>query len=313
MLASIRSVKLAVLTRNPRNAFTLIELLVVIAIIALLAAILFPVFGRARENARRSACASNMKQVSLGVMQYVQDFDEKYPISGTSPLYTMLGVPTIQATSPWIVEDFANPTGSQWRYNWIHSLQPYTKSWQVFRCASAKRPTGTDAQVKVSDSPVIYVGNIAPTANSNASFAASSVFVGRPLSSASVQSPASIIFIQEGEFYYGAAMCFPFSYDATYSHTITPNGVGHHFFWLGNKNCGTKPECGTSFNHFSGGNHLYADGHVKWRRQSDLMPHDYGFQDTVGCGTRGKELTEFGNGTGATSCVVDKTLISFPN
>ncbi|RYG53119.1 DUF1559 domain-containing protein, partial [bacterium] len=60
-----------------RKAFTLIELLVVIAIIAILAAILFPVFGRARENARRSSCQSNLKQIGLGIMQYTQDYDER--------------------------------------------------------------------------------------------------------------------------------------------------------------------------------------------------------------------------------------------
>src|SRR5438094_4697563 len=65
--------------RKPRGltqGFTLIELLVVIAIIAILAAILFPVFGRARENARRSSCQSNLKQIGLGLLQYSQDFDE---------------------------------------------------------------------------------------------------------------------------------------------------------------------------------------------------------------------------------------------
>lgn len=65
--------------RTARSGFTLIELLVVIAIIAILAAILFPVFGRARENARRSSCQSNLKQIGLGILQYTQDYDEKYP------------------------------------------------------------------------------------------------------------------------------------------------------------------------------------------------------------------------------------------
>ncbi|HEX8834586.1 MAG TPA: DUF1559 domain-containing protein, partial [Abditibacteriaceae bacterium] len=61
------------------EGFTLIELLIVIAIIAILASILFPVFARARENARRSSCASNLKQLGLAALQYTQDWDEKYP------------------------------------------------------------------------------------------------------------------------------------------------------------------------------------------------------------------------------------------
>src|SRR5687767_6194063 len=63
-----------------KSGFTLIELLVVIAIIAILAAILFPVFARARENARRASCQSNLKQVGLGFVQYTQDYDERYPM-----------------------------------------------------------------------------------------------------------------------------------------------------------------------------------------------------------------------------------------
>jgi prepilin-type N-terminal cleavage/methylation domain-containing protein len=62
-----------------KTGFTLIELLVVIAIIAILAAILFPVFARARENARRSSCLSNMRQIGVGILQYNQDYDEYYP------------------------------------------------------------------------------------------------------------------------------------------------------------------------------------------------------------------------------------------
>lgn len=96
-----------------RKAFTLIELLVVIAIIAILAAILFPVFARARENARRTSCLSNIKQIGLGVMQYVQDYDEMYPMAYNG----------------------GNPSGSQY---WNEVLQPYVKSTQVFRCPSSQ-------------------------------------------------------------------------------------------------------------------------------------------------------------------------------
>jgi prepilin-type N-terminal cleavage/methylation domain-containing protein/prepilin-type processing-associated H-X9-DG protein len=66
--------------KGQKRGFTLIELLVVIAIIAILAAILFPVFSRAREQARKTACLSNLKQVGTALMMYVQDWDETYPI-----------------------------------------------------------------------------------------------------------------------------------------------------------------------------------------------------------------------------------------
>jgi len=72
------------LHRQRTGAFTLIELLVVIAIIAILAAILFPVFARARENARRASCQSNLKQIALGAFMYRQDYDEKLPTINVS-------------------------------------------------------------------------------------------------------------------------------------------------------------------------------------------------------------------------------------
>ena len=91
-----------------KQGFTLIELLVVIAIIAILAAILFPVFQKVRENARRTACLSNLKQIGLGVTQYEQDFDEKGP-NGQSPGY-------------------GNGTG------YAIQIMPYIKSNGVFKC-----------------------------------------------------------------------------------------------------------------------------------------------------------------------------------
>ncbi len=105
-----------------KQGFTLIELLVVIAIIAILASILFPVFARARENARRSSCQSNLKQIGLGVMQYVQDYDEKYPPSGFRNATNSSCTSTAQRCNPW-----------------QGLVQPYVKSRQVFACPSNPR------------------------------------------------------------------------------------------------------------------------------------------------------------------------------
>ena len=105
-----------------RVGFTLIELLVVIAIISILASILFPVFARARENARRTSCLSNAKQLGLGMMQYTQDYDEMYPIIGFGPT---------SADDKVIF-----PNGSIGSNNWVLRIYPYVKSTQVFICPS---------------------------------------------------------------------------------------------------------------------------------------------------------------------------------
>ncbi len=110
-------------SKSAKKGFTLIELLVVIAIIALLAAILFPVFARARENARKSSCQNQLKQIGLGILQYTQDYDETMPISfgggGTDAL------------------------------QWTQRTYGYIKSQQIFQCPSDSSkgniPWGTNA------------------------------------------------------------------------------------------------------------------------------------------------------------------------
>ena len=122
-------------SRNGKAAFTLIELLVVIAIIAILAAILFPVFARARENARRSSCMSNLKQIGLGLMQYTQDYDEAYPWgvqSGVGNSSTPVG-----SGVPSAVFAGLNPSGGFGYFTtWQDYIFPYVKSTQIFVCPS---------------------------------------------------------------------------------------------------------------------------------------------------------------------------------
>ena len=96
--------------RQRREGFTLIELLVVIAIIAILAAILFPVFAKAREKARQASCNSNMKQIGVAMLSYVQDYDEKF---GQSLSGTAAGTFTV-----------------------YHEIMPYMKSSQILECPS---------------------------------------------------------------------------------------------------------------------------------------------------------------------------------
>jgi prepilin-type N-terminal cleavage/methylation domain-containing protein/prepilin-type processing-associated H-X9-DG protein len=122
MLQEMFGRKASGVTRNQsRKAFTLIELLVVIAIIAILASILFPVFARARENARRSSCMSNMKQLGLGMIQYAQDYDEKTVGQRSTEGYNA-------GADAWLPGEV----------NWIQGVFPYVKSKQIYLCPSQK-------------------------------------------------------------------------------------------------------------------------------------------------------------------------------
>ncbi len=138
-----------------RRGFTLIELLVVIAIIAILAAILFPVFARAREKARQASCLSNEKQLCLAVLQYAQDYDE--------------------ILTPYFI--YWRPGDTNWLKSWMQLSMPYVKNVQIMACPSWSQVPG------YSDNTVNNYTNIPAEsycASSNGPAARSLATVTRP-------------------------------------------------------------------------------------------------------------------------------------
>jgi len=113
--------------KSRKKAFTLIELLVVIAIIAILAAILFPVFAKARSRARTTQCMNNVKQISTAFLSYFQDYDERFP-------------------------PFAGVTTWGDKQGWSERLYPYVKNMQVYRCPENNKSTFCYAMNAVSSS-----------------------------------------------------------------------------------------------------------------------------------------------------------------
>ena len=169
---------------SQKSGFTLIELLVVIAIIAILAAILFPVFAQAREKARQTSCLSNAKQISLGFTQYVQDYDETFPLADENG--------PLRSSAP----------NDLYTAEWQNSTQPYIKNVQVLRCPSDKTvlstaPTGKqDAGI----SSYLYNGflgtNLYDPANGANSPNLADVLPAKKL--ASIKAPSSLFEVMEG-------------------------------------------------------------------------------------------------------------------
>jgi prepilin-type N-terminal cleavage/methylation domain-containing protein/prepilin-type processing-associated H-X9-DG protein len=225
--------------KTPRTGFTLIELLVVIAIIAILAAILFPVFARARENARRSSCQSNLKQMGLALLQYTQDYDESYPNG-----YFDSDDPTPPPGGRWITLS----TGKT-RWFWPQIIFPYHKSTQVFVCPSQGVSTWSAVPY------VSHYGINTPVAPQSPA---------ATLNIAAIASPASLYMIFDSGNYTlsggevkataaGNTAYLPGTGDLVSSSFCTP------------ANDTLEPDC-RSGRHLGGVNIGYADGHVKWSK-----------------------------------------------
>lgn len=241
-----------------RKAFTLIELLVVIAIIAILAAILFPVFARARENARRSSCMSNMKQIGLGIMQYTQDYDEHYPLTWFGRIPPSGGAGSYTQTEPgtpgkeFTTIDPSGGTGSSGNWiTWMDMIFPYVKSVQLFHC-----PSSTDAS-KFADYHMAGAYGNAPETYletgtvQTARYGLANVRTGTPM--AAVLRPAETV------------MVFEMSEDTTgtpisaYMLRGAPGAL-----------ISDDRRIGASTMHLEGANITYGDGHVKWKSMATM-------------------------------------------
>jgi prepilin-type N-terminal cleavage/methylation domain-containing protein/prepilin-type processing-associated H-X9-DG protein len=181
-----------------KRGFTLIELLVVIAIIAILAAILFPVFAQAREKARQIACISNAKQLALGMIQYVQDYDEHM-------------VPYTLPPSGWFGR--ADSNGVIQRYHWNVLLKPYTKQQlyggnTIYHCADLEAdfyhqfgPNPTNSSDAWSSYFTPYGMNadyLQPDAGCSSSNALISIW-GYPITLSRIEAPAQTVFIADSK------------------------------------------------------------------------------------------------------------------
>lgn len=280
---------------NKPSAFTLIELLVVITIIAILAAILFPVFARARENARRATCQSNLKQVGLGFEQYKSDYDGY--------------IAPVQAGST-----------SSYQRGWPTLISPYIKSDQVFKCPDAERPamapntafidpavgagkgaycgavtgdnsiSGTSA---IGNSNLSYGRNAipdvsgswadvswgaystaaatTPTAGKISKSGFNSLSETKPLMEAAIADAAGTINIVDG-LSGGAASAVGTASVCTAStlYRYDKEVQTDHF-----KNSETSK---VAYRHFDGFNALFGDGHVKFRRYGSTKPGEWTIQ-----------------------------------
>jgi prepilin-type N-terminal cleavage/methylation domain-containing protein/prepilin-type processing-associated H-X9-DG protein len=264
-------------------AFTLIELLVVIAIIAILAAILFPVFAQARDKARQASCLSNNKQYALGMMMYVQDYDETYPIGAARGFATEAYLWNFNLPVPFNWRPSSPATDHRTlaaQNHWGNSIQPYVKNYGIMACPSGKL---TDLA-----SAADLAGAIVPPALVGLTY--NGLLSSYTL--AGVNTPASLPLMWEGR---GKANIRGFA--LSNPNLICSDATKPCIYVGGCANPGANGGSsgvfglsGTMWIHSGGAVFAMADGHAKWRRlgatlspgNTDFNTDPYTGYDTAG-------------------------------
>jgi prepilin-type N-terminal cleavage/methylation domain-containing protein/prepilin-type processing-associated H-X9-DG protein len=241
-----------------RHGFTLIELLVVIAIIAILAAILFPVFARARENARRTSCLNNAKQIATAVLMYTQDYDEKLPMikgawDGNMP--THLTLPDGRGYSGY--------------WAWPLALYPYIKNAQAFVCPSD--PSGGKEGYNDNGTSNPYVNEWGrPIPNSYAVLEPMSYWRNSPVALAEITYPAETYYI--GDSYKWFTTFGDYTWIQGFNRMRYSNDCATHNGGAGGAVEVTNPSDSCA-RHLGGNNIVYLDGHAKFSHWSRLDPN----------------------------------------
>ena len=216
-----------------RSGLTLLELLIILGCVLILAAILFPVFAQPHEHNNHGSCLSNLKQVGSATLMYAQDYDQTFPASGFAAVDR-------QGKDP---DAFPLPTENPANV-WIEQMQPYTKNYQVFYCASET------AKMRSAYSPALQPGQYVSSYTLNR-------WTAFGLKQAEIAAPAQFVLIAERN-----------------NETQAPDGsyLFAPWKWRQDNYAGLMSQDLTLTRHSMGSNRSYADGHAKWFKFDQNAP-----------------------------------------